>query len=122
VHERDELFRSHQERLAAVRISHETNSYNRNGRREHSQYEVPLPRQNRFDGNQSWERFIHPFESMAESCKWDSNERLFRLKSSLHGEAAEYVFSQLPEDALKSYANLKDAIESRFKERRSLSS
>ena len=122
VHERDELLRSHQERLAAVRISHETNSYNRNGRGEHSRYEVPLPRQNRFDGKQSWEGFIHPFESMAESCKWDSNERLFRLKSSLHGEAAEYVFSQLPEDALKSYANLKDAIESRFKERRSLSS
>jgi len=66
--------------------------------------------------------FIHHFESMAESCKWDSNERLFRLKSSLHGEAAEYVFSQLPEDALKSYPNLKDAIESRFKERRFLSS
>jgi len=123
--EREELLRSHHERLNAVRIHEEVNDHqwnNRHSRQANLRYEVPLPRQTLFDGKHSWDGFIHHFESMAESCKWDASERLFRLKSSLHGDAAEYVFGQLPEDILKSYVSLRDAIENRFKERRSLSS
>ena len=42
-------------------------------------YDVPMPRQNLFDGKESWDGFIQPFRSLARTCGWDDNEKLFRL-------------------------------------------
>ena len=56
---------------------------------------VPLPRQMTYDGTSNWQGFILPFMSLASSCGWTQKEKLFRLCSSLRGEAAEYAFVQL---------------------------
>lgn len=82
-------------------------------------YEVPMPRQALFDGKTSWESFFQPFEALAVACKWDQNEKLFRLTSCLRGEAAEYAFGQLPQDTLGDFAQLERALEAHYKEKRS---
>ena len=87
--------------------------YLANGNRQ-----VPLPKQIMFDGSNSWESFIIPFESLAKACGWNDSECLFRLTSSLRGDAAEYAFGQLPPEAASSFDALKCALETRFKERR----
>ena len=87
--------------------------YLANGNRQ-----VPLPKQIMFDGSNSWESFIIPFESLAKACGWDDSECLFRLTSSLRGDAAEYAFGQLPPETVSSFDAFKCALELRFKERR----
>ena len=88
----------------------------------HPNYEVPMPRQALFYGKTSWESFFQPFEALAVACKWDQNEKLFRLTSCLRGEAAEYAFGQLPQDTLGNFAQLERALEARYKEKRTSSS
>ena len=88
----------------------------------HPNNEVPMPRQALFDGKTSWESFFQPFEALAVACKWDQNEKLFRLTSCLRDEAAEYAFGQLPQDTLGNFAQLERALEARYKEKRTSSS
>ena len=38
-------------------------------------YDVPMPRQNLFDGKESWNGFIQPLRSLARSCELDDNEK-----------------------------------------------
>ena len=90
--------------------------------RMHPNYEVPMPRQALFDGKTSWGSFFQPFEALAVACKWDQNEKLFRLTSCLRGEAAEYAFGQLPQDTLGNFAQLERTLEARYKEKRTSSS
>lgn len=90
--------------------------------RRHTNYEVPMPRQALFDGKTSWESFFQPFEALAQACRWDQNEKLFRLTSCLRGEAAEYAFGQLPPEALLDFTQLEKALEARYKEKRTSSS
>lgn len=85
-------------------------------------YDIPLPRQLIFDGKMSWDSFIKPFHSTAVTCRWTEDDKLFRLTSSLRGDAAEYVFNQLSQVSTESYDALKHALESRFKERRTSAS
>ena len=85
-------------------------------------YDIPFPRQLIYDGKLSWDGFIKPFESLAQSCGWSDDDKLFRLVSSLRGEASEYAFNQLTAQTLQSYESLKYALEVRFKERRTSSS
>ena len=85
-------------------------------------YEIPLPRQLVFDGKMSWDSFIIPFVSTAMVCRWTEEEKLFRLTSSLRGEAAEYVFNQLSTEITRSFDSLIRALESRFRERRTSAS
>lgn len=87
-----------------------------------TRYDVPLPRQLVYDGKMSWDSFIKPFSSTALACGWTENDKLFRLISSLRGEAAEYVFNQLSPDITESFSGLKKALESRFREKRTSSS
>ena len=86
------------------------------------QYNVPMPRQLLFDGNASWESFIQPFKSLALTCGWDSKEQLFRLTSSLRGDAAEYVFGQIPPESLGDFNHVVKSLEARFKGSRTSSS
>ena len=89
--------------------------------RQH-RFDIPLPRQLIFDGKISWDSFIKQFLSTALACQWTEGEMLFRLTSSLRGEAAEYVFNQLSSEATESFASLQRALESRFRERRTSAS
>lgn len=149
VHQRDELVQQYQQRINDINIEKDrqinTLALENNSLREsvssrnninpegstsvptrhysdRRHYEVPLPRQLLFDGKNSWESFIHPFEAMVVACKWDDQEKLFRLKNSLRGEAAEYAFRQLTSDSLGNFQKLKSAMETRFMEKRSTSS
>ena len=88
----------------------------------HHNYEVPMPRQALFDGKTSWESFLQPLEALAVACKWDQNEKLFRLPSCLRGETAEYAFGQLPKDTFGDFAQPERALEARYKEKRMSSS
>ena len=87
-----------------------------------TKFDVPLPRQLVYDGKMSWDSFIKPFLSNAVSCGWTEDDKLFRLTSSLRGEAAEYAFNQLSHEITGSFSALQRALESRFKERRTSAS
>ena len=87
-----------------------------------SGHEVPMPRQILFDGKSTSESFAKPFKALVDSCRWDEQEKLFRLQNSLRGEAAEYVFNQTTSDTIQSFAKLMTALETRYKERRTSSS
>ena len=89
---------------------------------QNTRYDVPMPRCSVFDGSSSWEGFIRPFKSLASTCQWDSNERLFRLTNALRGEAAEFAFTQLGGDELDCYEMLEKALETRFKEQKTMTS
>ena len=80
--------------------------------------EIPLPRQMEYDGKNQWESFQRPFESMAANCGWSDNEKLFRLTSSLRGEAADYVYCQLSPHVANQYNTLVAALDSRFRQRK----
>ena len=83
---------------------------------------VPLPRQLLFNGKSKWESFICQFKMLSTSCGWNESEKLFRLSCSLRDEAADYAFCQLGPEVSGSYDMLLSALESRFKERGSVSS
>ena len=84
--------------------------------------ELPMPRQATYDGKAPWETFIRPFESLAARYVWDEEERLFRLTSSLRGDASQYVYCQIPYEKAMVYGDLVQALESRFQDRRPPSS
>lgn len=87
-----------------------------------TRFDVPLPRQLIFDGKMSWDSFIKPFQATAMACRWTEEEKLFRLTSSLRGEAAEYVFNQVSPEITESLSGLQRALESRFREKRTSAS
>jgi hypothetical protein len=137
--QRDELVLSYQQQLNSVtsdkeqqirQLEEERDSFRgqiNNGNFNHSlgtrpKYDIPLPRPTLFDGKNSWESFIQPFEAMKTACGWNENEQLFRLKNSLRGEASEFAFRQLSDETLSDYTRLKTALATRFQEQRSTSS
>ena len=79
---------------------------------------IPLPRQMTYHGGTTWQSFVLPFESMAHSCRWSEQEKLFCLCNCLQGDAAGYAFAQLPPDVVGSYELLVQALDTRFAERR----
>ena len=136
-HERNVLVRQYQETQEQMRrVASEKDDEIRNLLRANDIYrntlqgnnmpqrsrDVPMPRQILFDGKGTWESFAKPFTALVESCKWNLEESLFRLQSSLRGEAAEFAFNQTTSATLTSYGNLMAALETRYKERRTSSS
>ena len=81
-------------------------------------YSIPLPRQMVYDGKTSWESFAEPFKAQAMTCRWGEEEKLFRLTSSLRGDASEFAFVHLPPETVSSYELLCQALSSRFKDSR----
>ena len=75
-----------------------------------------LANQSLFDGKGTWEAFIRPFESLAQGCGWDNEEKLFWLTNSLRVDAAEHAFCQLTPDIISSYQKLALALEARLQE------
>ena len=94
---------------------------NRSAQRKRG-HDIPMPRQVQFDGKTSWESFVKPFKALQQSCNWDEEESLFRLQSSLRGEAAEFAFNQTTADTTASYRKLMQALETRYREHRNSSS
>ena len=80
---------------------------------------VPGLRKIEYDGKRPWESFIRPFEDLANACNWGDEERRFRMLNSLRDEAAEYVYSVIPQEALSSLELLKEQLKERFGEKRS---
>ena len=85
-------------------------------------FDVPLPQQVVFDGSTSYVAFMRQFSSLAQACRWDDREKAFRLLSSLRGEAADFVFNQVRLEDQRSSRILEQALEARFRERRSTAS
>ena len=86
------------------------------------EHEVPMPHQALFDRKTTWESFFQSFEALAQACKWDNNEKHFRLTSCPRGKAAEYAFGEVPPEALRYFSLLEKSLESRFKEKPTSSS
>ena len=80
------------------------------------QMDIPLPRQVILDGKGSWEGFFRPFQAQAKACQWNDEVKLFRLTSSLRGDAAEYAFCHLSPSEIVSYESLVQALELRYRE------
>ena len=83
---------------------------------------MPLPHQSTYEGKSSWEAFIKPFQGLAHYCGWDDGEKLFRLTSSLRGDAAQHVYCHMPPEDTVSYASVVQSLEARFMEKRAPSS
>lgn len=81
-----------------------------------------MPRQMTYDGSTTWQSFSLPFRSMAVTCEWSEEDKLFRLCNALRGDAAEYAFAQLSPDIVDSYELLTQALESRFADKRTATS
>ena len=82
---------------------------------------VPLPKLNMFDGK-NWEGFIAQFSSLAETCQWDDEQKLFRLLHQMKDEAAQFVYNKCDEATRQSYTKLEKALEQRFGEHQTRSS
>ena len=76
---------------------------------------VPLPKLNMFDGK-NWEGFIAQFSSLAETCQWDDEQKLFRLLHQMKDEAAQFVYNKCDAATRQSYTKLEKALEQRFGE------
>ena len=59
-----------------------------------------------FTGKDDWKVWINRFEAIAERRDWTDEEKLDELLPRIQGEAGEFVFTQLPKDALRDYTEL----------------
>ena len=66
--------------------------------------------------------FSHSTNAAAAACQWDDWEKVFRLKSSLRGDAAKHAFTQIPQDVCVDYDGLVIALEARYKDNRTMAS
>ena len=66
-----------------------------------------------FSGDKSWDDWIYHFESVAEVCGWDTDNKLKWLRVRLTGRAGQ-TFKRLPDDVRASYDNAKAALKRRF--------
>ena len=66
-----------------------------------------------FSGDKSWDDWIYHFESVAEVCGWDADNKLKWLRVRLTGRAVQ-TFKRLPDDVRASYDNAKAALKRRF--------
>ena len=69
-----------------------------------------------YDGKTSCESFAEPFKAQAMTCRWGEDEKLFRLTSSLRGNASGFAFVHLPPETVSSYELLCQVLSSRFKD------
>lgn len=68
-----------------------------------------------FTGKEDWSVWISRFEAIAYRSGWGENEMLDQLLPRIDGQAADFVFSQLPPIVLSNYNDLKDELNSRYK-------
>lgn len=65
-------------------------------------------------GSEKWEVWLNRFESIAELKRWQKDDKLHELLPRLQGEAADFVFDQLPSKILRSYKSLTRELSNRF--------
>lgn len=59
-----------------------------------------------FTGKDDWKVWINRFEAIAERRAWSDDEKLDEILPRIQGEAGEFVFTQLPKEALQNYVEL----------------
>ena len=67
-----------------------------------------------FSSDKSWDNWIYHFESVAEVCIWNTDNKLTWLHVRLTGRAGQ-TFKRLPDDVRASYDDAKAALKRRFK-------
>ena len=68
-----------------------------------------------YNGKEEWLVWITKFEVVAERYGWSDSEKLDQLLPRLEGQAAQFVYSQLPRSMLDNYSTLTQELSSRFR-------
>ena len=66
-----------------------------------------------FTGDKSWDEWINHFESVADVCGWDKENKLKWMRMRLSGRAGS-VFRHLPDATKADYTQAKTALKNRF--------
>nr|XP_042913065.1 uncharacterized protein LOC122273073 [Parasteatoda tepidariorum] len=75
-----------------------------------------------FDGNSSFSAFIDKFNSIADYCKWDDNDKILALSLRLIGEAQEFVSTQRELRYTKDFKLLVKSLRERFETKSNMAS
>lgn len=68
-----------------------------------------------FTGKEDWQVWISRFEAIGMRYGWDYDTRIDQLLPRLEGQAAQFVFTQLPQDVMHNYNLLIGELNSRFR-------
>ena len=66
-----------------------------------------------FTGDKSWDEWIDHFESVADICGWEDENKLKWMRARLSGGAGG-VFRRLPDATKADYTQAKEALRKRF--------
>ena len=75
----------------------------------------PLIKMQPFNGESEWSTWVAQFEAIARRNGLSEEEMLDQLLPRLEGQAARFIFTQLPLTLLDNYRELKEEMNSRFK-------
>lgn len=68
-----------------------------------------------FTGKEDWSVWLAKLEAIADRYNWDEDEKLDYLLPRIEGQASEFVFTQLPKEALREYDWLTSELTRRYK-------
>lgn len=75
-----------------------------------------------FDGNSSFSRFFDKFNSIAEYCNWDANDKILALSLRLTGEAQEFINTQRNLKQAKDFDLIVNSLRDRFETKSNMAS
>jgi hypothetical protein len=68
-----------------------------------------------FTGREDWQVWIARFETIADRYHWNDEDRLDQLLPRIEGQAAQFLFGQLPKAVLKNYREVVKEMHYRFR-------
>lgn len=68
-----------------------------------------------FNGKDDWTVWVNRFEAISKRYGWSSDDKLDHLLPCIQGNAAHFVFTQLPPSVLSSYDSLIRELNSRYR-------
>jgi hypothetical protein len=68
-----------------------------------------------FTGKESWNVWINRFTAIADRQHWTNEQKLDELLPHLHGQAEDFVFSQLPRKTLGNFGALVNELNNRYR-------
>lgn len=68
-----------------------------------------------FTGKEDWQVWLARFQTIARRHNWSEEDCLDNLLPRIEGQAAQFVYGQLPPEVLSNYADLIQEISSRFR-------
>ena len=84
-------------------------------RRRVSGYSQPNFKIPPFTGKEDWAVWIAKYEAIARRYRWGEEDKLDNLLPRIEGQASEFVFCQLPPDALDDYEFLVSELTRRYR-------